>query len=382
MSVRKVTWTTKDGKEQSSFVLFYSVKNPSGERERKQETFPTKKAAEEREAEIRRELTLGTHIPARDSKTISEVWDTWITHCIKEGLERGTIQQRRQHLKLHVAPFIGQRKITELTAPGVNEYLDALRDNGRSTSMRRKVLVNLRTVLKFAQGRGYVTQNVALVARVQKESGRDEAPLTEGVDFPTRSEIGLLIQNAPARWRPFMITAAFTGMRVSELRGLTWKHVDLDAGVILVRGRADKWGTLGKPKSKKGNRDIPLAPIVINALRQWAQVCPKGALNLVFPNGQGNTESLTNIHRRMWVPIQIKCGLTDSAGKHRYGFHMLRHAACSLFIAYLGWTPKKISTVMGHSSINITFDLYGHMFENKAADQEAMQKLEAAIGAA
>jgi integrase len=119
----------------------------------------------------------------------------------------------------------------------------------------------------------------------------------------------------------------------------------------------------------------------LNSLRQWREVCPKGTLNLVFPNGRGNAESLTNIYKRCWQPLQVKCGLVTN-GEPRYGFHMLRHAACSLFIAYLGWTPKKISTVMGHSSIAITFNRYGHMFENKEADKEAMQKLEAAVSAA
>jgi integrase len=83
-----------------------------------------------------------------------------------------------------------------------------------------------------------------------------------------------------------------------------------------------------------------------------------------------------------WTPLQIKCGLTDESGRARYGFHMLRHAAASLFIAYLGWTPKRVQTVMGHSSITMTYDLYGHMFENKDSDREAMQKIEAAITAA
>jgi len=101
---------------------------------------------------------------------------------------------------------------------------------------------------------------------------------------------------------------------------------------------------------------------------------------------------LPNIFKRFWKPLQIKCGLTietdkkDAEGKPildpRYNFHLLRHAAASLFIAYLGWTPKRLQTVMGHSSINMTFDLYGHLFENKEADREAMQKIEAAITAA
>jgi integrase len=65
----------------------------------------------------------------------------------------------------------------------------------------------------------------------------------------------------------------------------------------------------------------------------------------------------------------------------RYGFHMLRHAAASLFIRYLGWAPKRLQTVMGHASITLTFDLYGHLFENIEADRADMAKIEAAIRA-
>jgi integrase len=99
-----------------------------------------------------------------------------------------------------------------------------------------------------------------------------------------------------------------------------------------------------------------------------------------------------NIHEHTWYPLQIRSGLTVDTGKkdaegktvmaHRYGFHMLRHAAASLFIQYLGWTPKRLQTVMGHSSINMTLDLYGHLFENTEADRADMAKIEAAVRAA
>jgi integrase len=124
------------------------------------------------------------------------------------------------------------------------------------------------------------------------------------------------------------------------------------------------------------------AAIVTNTLRQWREVCPAGELGLVFPNGRGKVEVLRNIYERFWWPLQIKHGLTNASGKPRYDFHRLRHAAASLFIAYLGWTPKRVQTVMGHSSITMTYDLYGHLFENKQDDREAMQRLEAAITAA
>jgi integrase len=256
--------------------------------------------------------------------------------------------------------------------------------------MRRKTVTSLKTMLAFAQGRGLVAQNVALGVRIKsdkRESSR--GPLRAGVDFPTVAELNSLIENSTARRRPFIVTAIFTGMRLSELRGLRWSDTDLEAGVIHVRQRADAWGRMGPPKSKSGKRDIPLAPLVLNTLKQWRIDCPKGELDLVFPNNRGKIERMWSIHEHTWYPLQIKCGLTvDTARKdtegnsildHRYGFHMLRHAAASLFIAYLDRTPRRLQTVMGHSSINMTFDLYSHLFENIEADRADMAKIEAAV---
>jgi integrase len=77
------------------------------------------------------------------------------------------------------------------------------------------------------------------------------------------------------------------------------------------------------------------------------------------------------------------CGIVkEGGGKARYGFHAIRHAAASLFIAHLEWTPKRVQSVLGHASITMTFDRYGHLFEDREGDQEALKKLEAAIVAA
>jgi integrase len=204
--------------------------------------------------------------------------------------------------------------------------------------------------------------------------------------------MNLMIDNSAGRWRPFFIAAIFTGMRQSELRGLRWSDVDLDAGVIHVRQRADGWGRMGPPKSKAGKRDIPLTPMAVNALSQWRKECPKSKLDLVFCTRIGLHHRPANIHKRAWVPLMLKCGLTVDSGEQdaegnaimvpRYHFHLLRHAAASLFIAHLKWPPKRIQTVMGHAKITLTFDLYGHLFENIEADREDMKKLEAAVRAA
>ena len=119
--------------------------------------------------------------------------------------------------------------------------------------------------------------------------------------FATKSELGLLIDRAPDRWRPYLVTAIFTGLRASELRGLRWCDVDLNAGEIHVTQRADLWGHIGSPKSAAGTRDIPGTPLVLNTLRQWRSACPMGELGLVFPNGAGQGRDTYKYHQRVWT---------------------------------------------------------------------------------
>jgi integrase len=366
-------------KDQIAYIVDY--RDQHGKRHVK--TFPNKKAAEAWRVSALHEVQQGVHTPASESKTIEEAWRLWMADCEANGLEFGTIRQRRGHLKHHVMPYIGRLRLSVLTTPLVYEFDSKLREAGRSIAMRRKVLTNLKTMLTFAQGRGLVAQNVARGVRIKVDAREaTTGPLRAGVDFPTMAELNALIENSAGRWRPFIITAIFTGMRLSELRGLSWADVDLEKGLIHVRQRADGWGKLGPTKTKAGKRDIPLAPLVANTLKQWRLACPNGEHDLVFPNTLGNIETMQNIHARVWTPLQNKCGLVTDAGAPRYGFHMLRHAAASLFIKYLDWSPKRLQSVMGHASITMTFDRYGHLFEDVTADREDMAKIEVAVRSA
>jgi integrase len=376
MSVRKRTWTTSKGEEREAWIVDYV--DQTGERRLK--TFATKKEADAWKVTALHEVQQGIHTSASASKSIEEMWRLWLDECEANGLETSTIRQRQQHLNHHVRPFIGRTKLSDLTTPRVYAFDKELREAGRSTAMRRKVITNLKTAISFAQGRGLVAQNVARGVRIKVDDRENSSgPLRAGVDFPSIAELNALIDNANLRWRPFIIAAIFTGMRLGELRGLRWSDVDLAAGVIHVRQRANRWGRMGPPKSKAGKRDIPLAPIVINSLKQWREGCPSGELDLVFATRRGHPHQQANIHRQVWAPLLHKCGLTNDSGEYRYNFHMLRHAAASLFIAYLKWPPKRIQTVMGHANVALTFDLYGHLFEDAAADREDMKKLEAAV---
>jgi integrase len=366
MSIRKRTWKSC-GKERTAWVVDYVDQHGK----RRLKTFELKKHAEAWATNALHEVTQNTHAP-NAKITIDDAVRRWIAHCVDEGLERSTIEQRQRHLKLQIAPFIGHVKLADLTTPRVNAFMDRLRDAGHSVAMRRKVLTSLSSALKFAKGRGDVAQNVALGVGVRsderhKATGKPKA----GTHFPTKSELKLLIDNAPERWRPFIVTAIFSGMRASELRGLRWADVDLENATLHVSQRADLWGKMGPPKSAAGVRDIPLTPMVVNTLKQWKLASRDS--KLVFTNRHGRTIAYSNFHTYVWQPLRKTCGLD-------YEFHSLRHAAASLFIE-LGWQPKRIQAVMGHSSITMTFDRYGHLFPqgDVAAD---MKRLEAAVTAA
>jgi len=120
-----------------------------------------KKEADAWAVTARHEVKQGTHTSAGTSVTVTEAFERWIANCEAENLESRTIRQRRQHLKLHVIPFIGGEKLSALTMPRVVRFADDLRDAGRSLAIRRKVMISLKTAISFAQAQGLVAQNVA-----------------------------------------------------------------------------------------------------------------------------------------------------------------------------------------------------------------------------
>jgi integrase len=366
MSIRKRVWKSA-GEDKTAWVVDYVDQHGK----RRLRTFEKKKDADAWSVMAGHEIATGVHA-ANAKTTVQELVRSWIAHCVDEGLERSTIEQRQRHLKLHIAPFIGRIKLAELTTPRVNAFMDRLRDETRSVAMRRKILTSVSSALSFARVRGEVAQNVALGVRVRSdERQRASGPLKAGRDFPTKADLRLLIDRAPDDWRPFIVTAIFTGMRASELRGLRWSDVDFENATLHVSQRADTWGKMGPPKSAAGKRDIPLTPLVVNALKQRKLKGQTNSDDLVFTNSHGRVIAYSNFHTYVWQPLLGACGLD-------YEFHSLRHAAASLFIETLGWSPKRIQAVMGHSSITMTFDRYGHLFDTKD-DQAAMKRLEAAV---
>ena len=101
-----------------------------------------------------------------------------------------------------------------------------------------------------------------------------------------------------------------------------------------------------------------MTPLVMNTLREWRLVCPKGGL--VFPNGRGLVENLSNVQDRGVAPAQIAAGIVVADGKAKYSLHALRHFFASWLIDQ-GFGPKRVQYLMGHSGVQITLDTYTHL---------------------
>jgi integrase len=369
MSVRKRSWKTREGETKEAWIVDYT--DQLGDRHIK--TFPRKKDADAYHARVAVDVGAGTHTADSRSITVAEAGRLWIESGEAANLERSTLEAYQRHLALHIAPLIGGVRLAQLTAPMVRAFEDQLRAD-RSSAMVRKVLVSLSSILADAQERGLVAQNVVRSLRTRRPRGRErhanqrqKGKLKVGVDIPTLDEMRAIIAHLEGRWRPMLLTAIFTGLRASELRGLRWADVDLKRGEIHVRQRADRWRAIGRPKSATSERTIPLLPMAANALREWKLTCPRGEQDLAFPNGAGRVEDHTNIAERGWIPVQLAAGVTRH-GRAKYpGLHALRHFYASWCInrrvdGGLELPLKLVQARLGHASIQMTADRYGHLF--------------------
>ena len=397
MSVRKREWITRGGERREAWIVDYAVNGS-----RHIETFERQKDADAREAEVTVNVGKGLHIAPSKTPTVREAGKLWLDAC--SHIERATAVTYRQHLDLHIYPYLGPHRLAHLTPPVIRQFADDLRagkpapfptdkelherfKQKRSPEMVRKVLTTLGTILADMQERGLVAINA--VHGLKKSRRRDKEAQAErrkrgklkvGVDIPSPKEIRDIIARLSDRWRPLLVTAIFTGLRASELRGLRWKNVDLKGAKLHVRERADRFLDIGQPKSEAGERTVPLPPMLLNVLRQHRI---KTTGEFVFPTDEGKPQHYANILHRGFEPAQIAAKVVDVKGKPKYALHALRHFYASWCInriedGGLGLPLKMVQERMGHSSIALTANVYGHLFptEDDGSElKEAEKKL-------
>jgi integrase len=199
-------------------------------------------------------------------------------------LEEMTLKGYEEHVLLHINPFIGAKKLSDLTAPVVSAFADRLREQGRSAEMIRRAIRSLGSIFKEARRRGLASHFP--IDDLDLDLPERDDPR---VVAPTKAELQAIIAGAAGRWRPLILVAIFCGLRASELRGLRWEDVNFEDREITIKQRADARNRIGKLKSKAAYRSVPMPSMVANTLREWRLVCPKGELRPCppFRRGQG-----------------------------------------------------------------------------------------------
>jgi integrase len=270
-------------------------------------------------------------------------------------------------------------KLSKLTTPMVVDFREVLRSGDaalgpaglpRSPALIRKILTSLGSLITHAKECGKIAganpvRELARARRAGGESGRDKLEI--GRDIPSRNEIKRLLEVIPSDQQPILLVAIFCGLRASELRGLRWSDVDLKFGEIHIRQRADRYCKIGPPKSRAGNRKVPVPPGVLKRLREWKLVCTISPGALVFPSPTGLVQHHSNIVRQILNPALKTAGIVNGDGAPKYGLHSLRHFFASWLINRTRdggreMPLKAVQVLMGHSSITITADRYGHLF--------------------
>lgn len=377
-SVRKRTWVGPTGRKGSAWVVTYTDPKTG----RKVEKQRKKKAdAEALRQKVESQLVQGVHVAGK-SPTVGEACDAYLTEfetLVKSGKrERSTLRGYRIHYRLHLLHHhLATRMLSELTGPDCVEFARWL-ESTRSEDMAKRVMFLLRTVLDYASTKGWIGHNPAAGVKLIRAGARFTADDDE-VEIPPKDQLKALLDAAKetggmtdAMVRLFM----FCGLRASELRGLHTRNLDLKAGVVAVRERADRWNKIGPPKSKTSRRDVPVPPGAVAALKVWLGTAGMGGL--AFPTDAGTPWLYGNLYNRVWKPVMKKAGLVDEKGSPLFGMHTLRHVAVSLWIDQ-GLQPKKVSTLAGHSSVQFTMDKYGHLWPTNDEDQAMAAKMEQAL---
>lgn len=346
----------------------------SGKRRAKQ--FPTKAAAVAWRDATGVAVRSGVHVPDSTAPTIKVMADSWLKYIEAEvgagRMEKTTEKAYGQLVRLHICDIeigVGSVKTINLTKAVVADFKDRLLKS-RSSAMTRKSISVLALIMDYAIRHDRAAVNNARGIVVKRADRKKSRPT-----MPSPAQVKSLINNSTGDFRIIIMTAVFCGLRPSELWGLTWENVIFAKGIIRVRQRADRYGKIGDPKSLAADREVPFGPALAKELKALKL---KSKFDLVFANSVGNPRQQNNILNREFRPLMKTLGLIDTDDKLEFRFYDLRHFAISHWIEQ-GFNAKKVQTWAGHSSIKVTFDIYGHLFPDSADTATGIEAIEGAV---
>ncbi len=337
--------------------------------------------------------------PTSRSVSVADAVDQWIAICEKTGrdgrerVEPETLKEYERRARV-MKEYAWPKWVHELQAPDIVQFRTWLLAN-KTRDLARRTLSSFHSVLIEMKHQGVGVDDPASGITI-KSGGRYEEDGGE-VEIPTDAEIRDIYAAADrmgrkndymekcwARYRPMIYLAGFSGMRPSEYRGLPWGCLADEC--VTIKQRADKTGIIGPVKSKAGKRTIYLPSLVTDILFDWRKRCPKSDADLIFPTEGGNPIPLTNFATGCWAPLMREAGLmtTENNGgetvtRPKYTPYALRHYYASKLIQEKK-DFKFIQKTMGHSRIEITFNVYGHLIPgNEEAHKKDANEMAARI---
>lgn len=283
-------------------------------------------------------------------------------------------------LNNHVLPTFENTPVGRITKANVKTWVAERNKAGVGAGTIRNAYRNvLKPSLDHAVDVGYLVANPALAVKLPT-SDADEEQL-----FLTPEQVLLLADEITPQYRSLILFAAYTGLRAGEIAGLRIKNLDLLHRIVKVRESASDLNghlTYTTPKTKTSKRDVPLPAPLDDLLAALIAPYASDKEAFVFRSPDGGPLRHGNFYARHYLPAVARLIANGSfpSDLTALRFHDLRHTAAAIMIDLAGADPYNIMRRLGHSSISVTFDTYGHRFPKR--DAEITRGLEAAFARA
>ena len=249
----------------------------------------------------------------------------------------------------HLLPHIGKVPLTQLRPEHVRMMLNRIRTSGCGDRTRQHARNVLSAALREALRLEYVSRNVARLVDPPKYVAPERKVWT-------KEQVTHFLESIKGHERyPMFLLLLCCGLRRGELLGLRWNDVDFENNVIRIRQSLcflNGKPHIGPPKTRASRRDLPLLPAVREALSRYGETTVRYDDGLIFHSSKGNPVC-PSILQRTFHRLAQKANLPPLS------IHEARHTAATL-LAETWASPKEAQTILGHSSITTTLQIYTH----------------------
>jgi integrase len=306
--------------------------------------------------------------------TVASYLERWLAQR-QAALKPTTWTNYELNVRLHIAPYVGKKRLAALDPDDVRDWHAALKADGLGPRSIVLAHATLRTALAQAESDNLLARNVAAKVHPPKAV----RPKVEPYDVEEIATLQRAMKDHPLE--PLLLLTLGVGLRRGEVCGLRWRDVDLEAGTLTIRGQLVRnrgGGFRYQPSAKtEGSEDtVALPSYVVRVLRDHrdrAVLAKAGGSKL--SRGYVFTRPDAEPHSPEMVYLDYQ-RLIREAGLRHQRFHDLRHAAASLMLGE-GVPLWQVSKMLRHASVRITADIYGHLYAEGA--REAAGKMSALL---